>query len=120
MKAHFFCENCSREVQPNAKSCPYCGRVFSAIRCPSCGFEGTASEMLNGCPVCGYLAEDSSRGARGAPVPRARRKVRLPAENRPRQEPAGPRLPPAFYRAAIIVLAAALAALLLVVFLRGQ
>jgi uncharacterized membrane protein YvbJ len=54
MKALFFCENCGKEVRPGAFTCPWCGRVFTAVRCPECGFEGKASEFTHGCPACGF------------------------------------------------------------------
>ena len=55
MKARYFCENCGAEVRPGASSCPSCGRVFTAVRCPECGFEGRASEFARGCPSCGFM-----------------------------------------------------------------
>lgn len=50
----FFCENCHREVKASAKVCPHCGRVFTAVRCPSCSYVGQASDFRSGCPNCGY------------------------------------------------------------------
>jgi hypothetical protein len=50
----FFCENCHREVKPNARVCPHCGRYFTAVRCPSCGYVGEARDFASGCPNCGY------------------------------------------------------------------
>jgi uncharacterized membrane protein YvbJ len=57
MKARYFCENCGVEVRPGASSCPSCGRVFTAVRCPECGFEGRASEFAMGCPSCGFMEQ---------------------------------------------------------------
>jgi uncharacterized membrane protein YvbJ len=57
MKARYFCENCGAEVRPGASSCPSCGRVFTAVRCPECGFEGRASEFAKGCPSCGFMEQ---------------------------------------------------------------
>ena len=37
-KAKFFCENCGSEVPENAKFCKNCGKFFSAVRCPKCGY----------------------------------------------------------------------------------
>jgi len=50
----FFCENCNAEVRRDAMICPYCGRFFASVRCPSCGFTGTHKEFKDGCPSCGY------------------------------------------------------------------
>ncbi|WP_432911325.1 double zinc ribbon domain-containing protein [Treponema sp. OMZ 805] len=50
----FFCENCNAEVRRDAVICPYCGRFFASVRCPSCGFTGTHKEFKDGCPSCGY------------------------------------------------------------------
>ena len=52
----FFCDNCSAEVPVNAKNCPGCGRFFSSVRCPACGFSGEEALFLKGCPKCGYSA----------------------------------------------------------------
>jgi predicted RNA-binding Zn-ribbon protein involved in translation (DUF1610 family) len=54
--ARFFCENCGAEVKRNAKTCPRCGRSFSNVLCPACGFVGEGSLFSAGCPVCGYTA----------------------------------------------------------------
>ncbi len=50
----FFCEHCGAEVGRDDKSCPVCGRFFSAVRCPRCGFSGSTTRFAHGCPVCGY------------------------------------------------------------------
>ncbi|MCL2067006.1 MAG: zinc ribbon domain-containing protein [Treponema sp.] len=55
-KPRFFCDNCGSEVVKNAKACPRCGRFFSSVRCPSCGFSGEDDLFLRGCPSCGYSA----------------------------------------------------------------
>jgi predicted RNA-binding Zn-ribbon protein involved in translation (DUF1610 family) len=60
----FFCDNCGEEVPVNEKRCPQCGRFFSSIRCPRCGFIGDDALFKEGCPACGYSAE-----ARSAPGP---------------------------------------------------
>jgi uncharacterized membrane protein YvbJ len=52
----FFCDNCGYEVDHEVKACPYCGRYFAAVRCPSCDFSGPEKMFLNGCPLCGYSA----------------------------------------------------------------
>jgi ssDNA-binding Zn-finger/Zn-ribbon topoisomerase 1 len=59
-KPHFFCENCGAEVPLHAKRCPGCGRFFSSVRCPSCGFTGEESLFAKGCPSCGYSVTPSS------------------------------------------------------------
>ncbi len=53
-KAKYFCENCGEEVAANARFCPHCGRFFSAVRCPNCGFMGSVNAFKNGCPKCHY------------------------------------------------------------------
>jgi hypothetical protein len=53
---HFFCDKCGFEVPQDAKCCPGCGRSFSSVKCPSCGFTGEANAFGSGCPVCGYSA----------------------------------------------------------------
>jgi len=67
-KPRFFCDNCGREVDNGAKTCPGCGRFFSSIRCPSCGFTGEDKLFRNGCPSCGY--SDSSRKKKIKPAGR--------------------------------------------------
>jgi len=61
----FFCEQCGAEVPRNANRCSSCGRLFSSVLCPSCGFSGAERLFADGCPSCGY----------SAPAPR-----RLPSE----------------------------------------
>ncbi|NCN05322.1 MAG: hypothetical protein GW949_06805 [Spirochaetales bacterium] len=56
-KVKFYCENCGKRVHPRDRICPYCGRFFSQVRCPSCGFRGTTDVFLSGCPQCGYLGK---------------------------------------------------------------
>ena len=53
-KAKFFCENCGAEVEQNAKFCRHCGRFFTSVRCPACGYVGIAAAFSKGCPSCGY------------------------------------------------------------------
>ncbi len=60
--ARFFCDSCGREVPRNKVRCPGCGRFFSSVKCPKCGFEGEAVLFQKGCPSCGYL-----RAGRKAP-----------------------------------------------------
>jgi len=55
-KPRFFCDNCGYEVGSDVKSCPYCGRFFASVRCPSCSMTGPDRMFQNGCPMCGYSA----------------------------------------------------------------
>jgi len=55
----FFCDNCGAEVDRNLRSCPQCGRFFSSVRCPACGFSGEEALFKDGCPSCGYSAPAS-------------------------------------------------------------
>ncbi len=52
--AKFFCENCGNEVREDAKICTHCGKFFTNVRCPRCGFQGSSRQFKNGCPECGY------------------------------------------------------------------
>jgi uncharacterized membrane protein YvbJ len=61
----FFCDKCGFEVPQDAKACPGCGRSFSSVKCPACGFVGQAAFFGGGCPMCGYSA-DESQGANTA------------------------------------------------------
>jgi predicted RNA-binding Zn-ribbon protein involved in translation (DUF1610 family) len=58
--ARFYCENCGAEVNRGAGRCPSCGRLFSSIRCPGCGFTGDEALFKKGCPVCGYCTKNES------------------------------------------------------------
>lgn len=57
---HFFCDKCGYEVGQDTKSCPGCGRSFSSVKCPSCGFVGEATLFTEGCPVCGFFSQPFS------------------------------------------------------------
>jgi hypothetical protein len=61
---HYFCENCGAEVPKLAKVCPRCGRFFSSVKCPKCGFVGVPDDFDFGCPDCGY-----AEAANAAPEP---------------------------------------------------
>lgn len=63
MKPKFYCENCKNEVSSHAKVCPHCGRFFSEVRCPRCGFTGEGKLFFDGCPNCGYLSAGSRENA---------------------------------------------------------
>jgi len=54
-KPRFYCENCGAEVPYEEKTCPGCGRHFSAVRCPFCKFVGDEADFKKGCPSCGRL-----------------------------------------------------------------
>ena len=58
-KALYFCENCGSEVGANARFCPKCGRFFSSVRCPKCGYTGATTAFKNGCPKCHYAMNGS-------------------------------------------------------------
>ncbi|HNY17324.1 MAG TPA: zinc ribbon domain-containing protein [Treponemataceae bacterium] len=50
----FFCEFCGTQVRQNDRVCPHCGKFFSSVKCPSCGFTGDSKIFRDGCPACGY------------------------------------------------------------------
>lgn len=95
-RPRYFCEHCGAEVGRDASVCPKCGRFFSSVKCPRCGFSGEPFLFRNGCPTCGYSA------ASGSPA--------VPKSGRPTAS--GP-LPGWIYAAAFMALAAALAAVLI-------
>jgi hypothetical protein len=100
MKTRFYCESCGQEVSPTARRCPGCGRHFTSVKCPECGFEGRAADFAEGCPSCGYLQGPRKAGSQPQPG------------RGPRRRPGGRPLSPRFYRAAVIVLGCLLAAAL--------
>lgn len=53
-RSRFFCEHCHKEVRPNARVCPHCGKFFEAVRCPMCDYVGDGRDFVRGCPNCGY------------------------------------------------------------------
>ena len=57
----FFCGNCGEEVDQRDELCSHCGAVFSAIKCPQCGYRGKLHEFRHGCPACGFLGEHRVR-----------------------------------------------------------
>jgi hypothetical protein len=108
MKARFFCESCGAEVSHSQKVCPSCGRTFTAVKCPRCGFEGGAKQFARGCPQCGYLnvlppttgaAGTRGTGSNSRPWRKARSLPRL-------------RLPARFYRVAVAILLVLLLAMI--------
>jgi predicted RNA-binding Zn-ribbon protein involved in translation (DUF1610 family) len=58
----FFCEHCGAEVRQNDKVCSMCGRFFSSVKCPACGYSGDSTVFRDGCPVCGYAFTPESKG----------------------------------------------------------
>lgn len=52
--AQFYCKSCGKEVLPEAEYCPHCGKEFSAVKCPRCGFTGELELFRSGCPSCSY------------------------------------------------------------------
>ncbi len=56
VETRFYCENCGSDVPFNAEVCPSCGKIFSAVKCPVCLFEGKPGVFLQGCPKCGYMS----------------------------------------------------------------
>jgi hypothetical protein len=103
VKARYFCEHCGTEVRAGAAVCPSCGSVFTAVRCPECGYEGRAPEFHAGCPVCGYR----NRTAEDAPAPPSRAARGLPA------------MSARFYRITIMVLGALIIGLVVLLLLRA-
>jgi len=77
----FYCDYCGTEVSGKVEKCPSCGRYFSSIKCPKCGFSGREELFTDGCPVCFYAKgsggkrpsgrQDSSgrQAGRGAKTP---------------------------------------------------
>lgn len=60
------------------KACPACGRFFSAVRCPRCGFSGASSSFVLGCPVCGYSEPPRSDAASEGESPATRERPARP------------------------------------------
>ncbi len=59
-KPHFFCDFCGKEVPGAAKTCPFCAKNFTSVRCPRCGFTAMANKFKFGCPTCGYSSTGSA------------------------------------------------------------
>ena len=91
---------------------PSCGRTFTAVRCPRCGFEGGAKQFARGCPECGYL-NVVPPSEEGADLPSAARPRKRHQQVRAFSLPRF-RLSLRFYRIALILLVGLLVALVAV------
>ncbi len=69
----FFCEYCGTEVRQSDKFCRHCGKFFSSVKCPSCGFSGDSKLFRDGCPACGYAVYRDGGSARGGSGGRGRK-----------------------------------------------
>ena len=97
MKLRFFCEQCGTEVPRNTVRCPVCGRYFTAVQCPQCGFRGSESDFASGCPTCGYMRPQEVAASRQGATDRRGRRKRGKAQRAggtgPRSREAGSRAP---------------------------
>ena len=133
MKLRFFCDLCGTEVPRNTIRCPTCGRYFTAIQCPRCGFRGEEKDFFQGCPKCGYMkihraggsakAGSSGRGDRAAKKRTSRRQKKAIPASRTGSSPVieetpMPAAPVFVYRLIGVALALILIGLLLILFLR--
>lgn len=75
--ARFLCENCGKDVPYNAEVCSFCGRIFSAVKCPVCKRTGRSEIFKNGCPTCGYLSPKMDNLEDTKPI----EKIRTPKKN---------------------------------------
>ena len=128
MKLRYFCDLCGTEVPKNTVRCPNCGRYFTAIQCPRCGFRGEEKDFAQGCPKCGYMkisrpsgsvGERKSTRAAGRSKGRSRRKRPASAHTSRSAIPQQP--PPApvgLYRLIGIILSLILITLVVILFLR--
>lgn len=114
MKLRFFCEQCGTEVPRNTVRCPACGRYFTAIQCPQCGFRGSEEDFASGCPRCGYMRVQEVP-ARKRPRKDRRGRGGRSASGRTPQMEAGP--PPSLYRIMGVVLLVLLGVLIAVLLL---
>ena len=57
MGKKYYCESCGKPVPETAHSCPFCGKNFTSVKCPVCGFSGNEKDFADGCPGCGYLSD---------------------------------------------------------------
>jgi hypothetical protein len=112
-KTRFLCEFCGQEVPYNIDKCPYCGKIFTAVKCPVCHMTGKPDDFYNGCPRCGYMT----------PRPRTPKSRKAnPAAGRAGASRGKKPLPHWFYPASGVVLVLVLIALILLFvfrFMRG-
>ena len=132
MKLRYFCDLCGTEVPKNTIRCPSCGRYFTAIQCPRCGFRGEEKDFAQGCPKCGYMkisrpsaASGSIKGtravrrsARSADRDRRKRSTAARAANSPAAQQPPPPAAVGVYRLIGILLAVILIVLIVILFLR--
>jgi predicted RNA-binding Zn-ribbon protein involved in translation (DUF1610 family) len=130
MKLRFFCDLCGTEVPRNTIRCPTCGRYFTAIQCPRCGYRGEEKDFAEGCPQCGYMkipradgsARAGSAGSRAKGKARRRRRTAVQSGAAPSspvvEEAPLPGAPVGVYRLIGIILTLILIALLVILFLR--
>lgn len=115
MKLRFFCDLCGTEVPRNTIRCPTCGRYFTAIQCPRCGFRGEEKDFAQGCPKCGYMKIPRPAVTDGQSK-KARKRQRATADAA--AGPPGPSAPAAVYRLIGLILTVVLIALVVILFLR--
>jgi hypothetical protein len=60
-------------VRKDARICPRCGRFFSSVKCPKCGYVGQPDDFSRGCPICGYAlaANPAPESIKGRSLPAA-------------------------------------------------
>ncbi|HAE23678.1 MAG TPA: hypothetical protein DCG47_15375 [Spirochaetaceae bacterium] len=61
----YYCQHCGAEVGRDEKACPKCGRLFTSVLCPKCGFSAAPSRFKEGCPVCGHTGALNAPGYDG-------------------------------------------------------
>jgi DNA-directed RNA polymerase subunit RPC12/RpoP len=129
MKLRYFCDLCGTEVPKNTIRCPSCGRYFTAIQCPRCGFRGEEKDFTQGCPKCGYMKiSRPSGGTGGSAVSKIRRRKdrgrrkhsASPSAARPSTvaQPPPPPAPVGAYRLIGILLSLILVVLVVILFVR--
>jgi hypothetical protein len=64
-------------VGRDERACPECGRLFTSVLCPTCGYSAEPSKFIDGCPVCGYSGPVNAAGLDKPPLGNLR-----PAGNR--------------------------------------